>query len=677
MKAKSSSFDITDIDNSGIEPLSNDSGNPYIGDVLRQSPGRRQLLKGGLGLAASVFFTGGLTGCDVAPPPTRRDARNSLLGFAPIAISNKDSLVVPAGYRIEVFAPSGSPLNGIAPAYQADGGNTAADQEQQKGSNHDGMHFFPIDCRTGGESSSEGLLVTNHEYVDANILHAHGPTVVSLRPAEQVYKEMAAHGVSIQHIKRGQDGHWRVVTDSPYHRRITATTIMDIYGPARGHQNCQTAFSPSGEQARGTVNNCSHGVTPWNTYLAAEENWAGYFINHDSTLPREHRRYGISQMQSRYGWERADTDDSLCRRFNASRSAETAQQDYRNEPNTFGWMVEIDPFDPQSTPRKRTALGRFAHEGVIFAKAEEGRPVVCYSGDDSQFEYIYKFVSAEHYSAESAGGHLLDQGTLYVAHFSEDGSGQWLALDINDSTFQKQAQIAGVAFADQTDVLINARLAADVVGATKMDRPEWGAVHPQTRDVYFTLSNNSLRTQARTDAANPRAPNTNGHIIRWREADGNPEALSFNWDIFLLAGDVGTATDSNGSPQLSHPSIVLTQDNHFGSPDGLWFDQRGVLWIQTDTGGGQRSDRAFGNNQMLAADPTSGDIRRFLVGPRGCEVTGVISTPDLKTLFVNIQHPGGSSPPGQFTSHWPDGGASRPRSATVIITKMDDGLIGS
>lgn len=663
------------IDNSGIEPVSNDSDNRHISDVLASGQERRAVLKSGLGLVASLYFANGLTGCDLSKTQAQQHKGGALLGFEGIASSRADTISVPEGYQANVFAPWGSPLNGVSPAYRADGGNTAAEQEQQKGSHHDGMHFFPIDCRTGGESSSEGLLVMNHEYVDANIMHSNGPTLGSQRPAEEVYKEMAAHGVSIQHIKRDANGDWRAVSESPYHRRITGTSTMDIYGPVRGSSKCKTAFSPSGEQTRGTFNNCSHGVTPWHTYLAAEENWAGYFVNFDSSLPREHRRYGVSSRHSRYHWERAQPQASISLRFDASNRAPTAQQDFRNEPNTFGWMVEIDPFNPDSVPRKRTALGRFAHEGVIFAKVEEGKPVVCYSGDDSRFEYIYKFVSAEPYHAETAGGHLLDHGVLYVARFNDDGSGQWLALDINDPSFQQQAQAANVPFSDQADLLINARLAADVAGATKMDRPEWGAIHPETGDVYFTLTNNRERTADQVNAANPRANNTGGHIIRWRETDGDPAAKNFSWDIFLLAGEADKSTED--SPYATESQVTLNESNQLASPDGLWFDKRGVLWIQTDMSGYQRSDGPFGNNQMFAVDPASGEARRFLVGPSECEVTGVVSTPDLKTLFVNIQHPGEKSKPGAFTSHWPDGGRLRPRSATVIITKRDGGIIGS
>ncbi|MFT7399757.1 MAG: secreted PhoX family phosphatase, partial [Rheinheimera aquimaris] len=250
----------------------------------------------------------------------------------------------------------------------------------------------------------------------------------------------------------------------------------------------------------------------------------------------------------------------------------------------------------------------------------------------------------------------------------EDGSGDWLPLDINNADFMAKAAAAGVSFADQADILLNTRLAADVAGATKMDRPEWGAVHPETGEVYFTLTNNTRRTDAQIDAPNPRANNATGHIIRWNEREAQ-SALAFDWDIFLLAGDVGTETPGT--------ELTLTADNHLASPDGLWFDKNGLLWIQTDMSGSQQGEGPYGNNQMLVADPATRQIKRFLVGPTDCEVTGISATPDMKTLFVNIQHPGDRSEPGNFTSNWPDGGNSRPRSATVIVTKDDGGMIGS
>lgn len=673
---------VYEIDNSGIEPISNNSNNTSFAEIMTE---RRQFLKGSLSTAVAAFMGASLVACggdddnnsssssmssssSVASSSSAASSSVApLLGFTAIATNRNDAITVPAGYTATAFVPMGTPLTGSMPAYKADGSNTGAEMEQQVGAHHDGLHFFPMDAKTTGTNSSEGLLVMNHEYLDANVLHKNGPTLAATRPADEVRKEVAAHGVSVIHVRKN-GSNWEVVNGSPFNRRITGSTPMDIRGPAASSALLATKYSPNGTATRGTLNNCGHGVTPWNTYMTAEENWAGYFVNKDATQPREHKRYGVSTKNGRYYWELADSGADEYVRFDASTKGATAMDDYRNEPNTFGWMVEIDPFDPEARPQKRTALGRFAHEGVIFAPATEGEPVVCYSGDDSQNEYIYKFVSAEPFYKNTAGGWLLNSGTLYVAKFNADGTGEWLPLDITNSTFIAKAATAGVTFANQADVLINTRLAADVMGATKMDRPEWGAVHPTTGEVYFTLTNNTSRTEANVDAANPRASNTTGHIIRWNEdADKN----TFKWDIFLFGGDVGTTTGTGAN------AVTLTADNHFASPDGLWMAPNGVLWIQTDMSGSQQGSGPYGNNQMLAADPVTKQVKRFFVGPIDCEVTGVITTPDMKTMFVNVQHPGDRSTATNLTSNWPEGNGARPRSATVIVTKNDGGVIGS
>ncbi|SDW58094.1 PhoX family protein [Thiocapsa roseopersicina] len=408
--------------------------------------------------------------------------------------------------------------------------------------------------------------------------------------------------------------------------------------------------------------------------------------NIDIQVPREQSRYGVGTTSSRYGWETAIRGGDRYVRFDVSIKGIDATDDYRNEANGQGWVVEIDPFDPTSIPNKRTAMGRFAHEGCIFAPPQLGQPLAFYMGDDAQNEYIYKFVTKARYR-EGLNGNVLDEGTLYAARFNEDGSGDWLALDIHDPDFLAAAAAAGVDFQDQADVLVNTRLAADVVGATKMDRPEWGAAHPQTREVYMTLTNNSSRTLDNIDAANPRPNNLTGHIIRWREKGNRPFATRFDWDIFVLAGD---ADDSEVLPAEGGPA--LDGDNIFASPDGIWIDQHGILWIQTDMSGSQQGTGPFGENQMLAANPITGEIKRFLQGPFNQETTGVVSTPDGKNLFVNFQHPGDRSAVGSFTSNWPDSGAvyrhpgdapvlpasdgPRPRSATVVITREDGGVVG-
>ena len=661
------------------EPVVNHSSNTPFHQVLAARMQRRTVMKGSVGAALASVMGLGLAGCgsdddDDNGTSTGGSSANTDLGFNAVAVSTANEVVVPEGYSSITFLPWGTPITGSYPEYKADGTNTGADQEQQVGMHHDGLHFFPIDQKAGGNSSTEGLLVMNHEYINQSALHANGPTNAGdnggVRPADEVRKEIAAHGVSVVHIKRDTDGTWDVVFGSPFNRRITGNTEMDIRGPVRGYSKLVTTYSPDATETRGTLNNCAMGPTPWGTYLAAEENWHGYFANSDATQPREQTRHGVGSS-SRYDWELADSAADQYVRFNVSTTGAAATDDYRNEANTYGFMVEIDPFTPESKPQKRTALGRFGHEGVIFAPAKEGEPVVCYSGDDSRFEYIYKFVSSQPYYAATAGGYLLDEGTLYVARFNEDGSGDWLALDLDDADFAGKVAAAegGMVgdiqfdgFENQADVLLNTRLAADIAGATTMDRPEWGAVDPNSGEVYFTLTNNSNRGQPGFDdvnAANPNSPNATGHIIRWTEEGSDHTATSFDWDIFVFAGEQGTETVVDGEAVVS-----LNDDNIFNSPDGLWFDYNGRLWIQTD---GSDADPYF-NNMMLAANPETREIKRFFVGPQGCEVTGVVSTPDVKTMFVNIQHPDGN---------WPNAAESRPRDATVIVTKDDGGVIGA
>jgi secreted PhoX family phosphatase len=423
----------------------------------------------------------------------------------------------------------------------------------------------------------------------------------------------------------------------------------------------KTAFDRSGREVLGTYNGCANGYTPWGAYLTCEENWNFNFVNAGAISP-EHRRYGVGKGRG-YRWETADE------RFDAAR--------HPNEPNRFGWVVEIDPYEPQSKPVKRTALGRIKHEGAHPSVGADGR-IAFYMGDDESFEYIYKFVTAGAWDPanRAANRDLLDDGVLYAARFNTDGTGDWLALEHG-----KSGLTAANGFASQADVLVKTRQSADRVGATPMDRPEWGAVHPVTREVYMTLSNNSARgrdKQPGPDAANPRANNLFGHIIRWREDGDDVAATRFRWDLFALGG-----VPENADPAKRG----RFKGDAFGCPDGLWFDRRGVLWVQTDISPTAllRGDFApLGNNQVLAADPATGELRRFLVGPKGCEITGFTTTPDNRTAFVNIQHPGEN--PGEINdsdfpnanSNWPDfDPKGRPRSATVVIRRKDGGEIGT
>jgi len=654
----------------GDEPPCLDSGNPHFADLVAQRLKRRDVLAGGLAMAVVSVF--GRPGRAAAGEAGR-------MGFRPVPVGRTDAVTVPEGYRVQVILPWGEPILGRAPSFAV--GNNGDDQAMQVGSHHDGLHFFPIDGR-----SDDGLFVTNHEYVEVRLMHASAAglklgaddayLIEGRRPADDVLKEMNAHGVTVVRIRRNADGLWAAVPD-PRNRRVTALTPMELAGPVRGSDFVRTKYSPDGTRVRGTLNNCASGATPWNTYLAAEENWALYFRNDDTvngkpSQPREHSQYQVPRGKTRYHWELAEGGGEAFTRFDTSRRGTGPTEDYRNEPNTFGWMVEIDPFRPDTTPVKRTALGRFAHEGVVFAPAVEGKRVVCYSGDDAMFQFIYKFVSAQPYDKSNAGGHLLDDGTLYVARFNDDGSGDWLALALGQNGLTPEN-----GFHSQAEVLVNTRAAAKHVGATRMDRPEWGAIDPNSGAVYFTLTNNSKRAPEEVDKANPRAANHFGHIVRWMEADGDHAATRFRWDLFVIGGDAKSGRDVAGRP--------LDDDNLFACPDGLSFDAAGRLWIQTDI-----SDSAlnkgrygpFGNNAMLCADPQTGEIRRFLTGPLGQEITGAGMTPDGRTMFVNVQHPGGHTSAEEFAqgrlgSHWPDGGSAIPRSATLVITREDGGVIGT
>jgi secreted PhoX family phosphatase len=634
---------------------SNRSSNPSIHEV--SDPSRRIFLRGGLGAAASGLLAplagvGALAGCAATGPATE-----ALLGFESVAAGTADTITVPKGYSVQVIAAWGEPvgLSGDSPAFRWNAGNTAAEQEAQLGMHHDGIHWFRHPLMAS--SSTAGLLVMNHEYVDDGLLHADGTKTWS---AAKVRKAQAAHGVSVIEVEQ-KDGRWEIVRPSPWARRITAGTPMAIGGPAAGHALMQTQADPTGHRVLGTLNNCGSGVTPWGTYLTCEENFAFYFKGPDE--PDAHqRRWGLRKGDPvGYRWHEHDE------RFDAAR--------HPNEPNRFGWIVEIDPYDPSSTPVKRTALGRAAHEGATVAVTKEGRAVV-YSGEDARFEYIYKFVSRDRVrpGGARANADLLDHGTLYVARFEADGRGRWLPL-----THGREPLTAANGFADPGEVLIKTRQASDLLGATKMDRPEWIDIDQQGW-VYCTLTNNSNRggdKQPGVDAANPRANNTTGHIIRWKE-DGDFDAATFVWNHFVLAGDpANERADARGN----------VKGDAFACPDGLWTDARGVLWIQTDmsTSAMGKGDLArLGNNGMLAADPRTGEIRRFLVGPVGCEITGATATPDGRTMFINVQHPGESPSersdpdnPRRF-SNWPDHRPDgRPRSATVAICRDDDGVVGT
>ena len=645
---------------SSLDPSANvgvrNAAETSLAETMLADPFRRRLLSA----AALCAGSGALLAAGIPLPSLAASAGRAaggIINFNGIPVSTADAVTLAEGNAVSLLYAWGDPISD-GPRAHADASDDAAAQTQQAGMHHDGMHFFPF-IENGKPSSTHGLLCINHEYTDDGLLHSDG---MQNWNAGKVAKSKAAHGVSIIEVRHRKDG-WQVVRPSPLARRITADTPCRIAGPALGNQAMRTATDARGELVLGTLNNCAMGATPWGTYLTCEENFNGYFKG-PAKPDANQKRYGLSENGAGFRWHEYDE------RFDATR--------HPNEPNRFGWVVEIDPWNPEQAPIKRTALGRFKHEGATATLARDGRAVI-YMGDDERFEYVYKFVSRDRYRAGNPGNAtLLDNGTLYVARFDDNGKGRWLPLRHGEK-YPNGALTADNGFNDQGDVVIRCRQAADLAGATKMDRPEWIAVHPKTGEVYVTLTNNSKRGTPEIPglgAANPRAENVFGHIVRWRENAHDAASTAFEWDIFALAGD----------PQNPDPNRQGNiHGDAYGSPDGLWFDPSGRLWIQTDVSTSVLNKGEYanlGNNQMLVADVKSGETRRFLTGPKGCELTGITATPDGKTLFVNIQHPGEPaserSDPGKpnAVSAWPanqfaEAVAGRPRSATIVITRSD------
>lgn len=654
-----------------------ESASPSLQQLLQARISRRDTLRGGLGFAATTIFAGaGLTACGGDDDGGGGNTDAARLSFRSVAGSSADQVIVPEGYEAQVIVPWGTPILPGAPAFDP-ASNTAADQAQQTGQSHDGLRLFPLD---DSQNSDRVLLALNHEIARAVLFPEPGrtedgdghPTV-----PDEVRKQINAQGVSLVELERNADGRWNLVMDGR-NRRITTATPIRMSGPAAGSDFLITPFSPSGTMTRGTANNCGRGFTPWGTYLACEENFQAYFTTGEplDQRPREKARYGINDVGFGFFWGAlaGQGENGEFARFDVTPSGSGSTDDYRNEANNFGWIVEIDPMDPSATPVKRTAMGRMRHEGAEPGLVEAGKPIAFYQGDDQNGEYFYKFVTAENFDPDNPNRDMLDNGTLYVAQFAADGTGTWLPLAFGEGP------LVAPDFTNQADVLINTRSAADAVGATPMDRPEWSTTDPNTGEIYLTLTNHDergLEGFEETDAVNPRPTNVYGHVIRLAESGNASAATSFTWDIFVF-----------GASSLSDPEVNrsgLTVENEFGGPDGLWFDPRGVLWVQTDHGLGNAPLRSSTNNQMLAvipaglADSTEGvsasvitpdnqaSLKRFLVGPVGCEVTGIDLTADSRNLFVNIQHPEGA---------WPrDDSTDVPRSATVVIRRTDGGEI--
>jgi uncharacterized protein len=590
---------------------------------------RRAFLGGGV----AAFVMGSISPVGPALATNRLD-------FQAVAANTLDTVTVPRGYNWHVVTKWGEPMWSDVPDFNDVTRGTAASQAKAFGDNNDGMALFT--------QADRHVLAVNNEYANQSIIFGNRADGKP-KTKDDVLKGKAAHGVSIVEVAQ-KNGRWSILKDSLLNRRITPDTRMDIIGPARGHALMKTDEDPTGSTTRGTWSNCGNGRTPWGTYLTCEENFNGYFTSSDTGFrrSREHKRYGVRIKGWGYGWASVDP------RFDFAKNP--------NDPNRVGYVVEIDPFNPKSTPRKLTALGRFKHENAELVVADNGR-VVVYMGDDERGEFLYKYISDAKYVAGGDNASLLETGKLFAAKFHDDGRGEW--RELNPAT---------TGMASQAVVCIYTRLAASNVGATTMDRPEWVAANPHKAEIYCALTNNKNRgrktnrggDEMPVGGPNPRAVNKYGQIVRWRPDDGNHTSAGFDWDLFVLAGNPTAHTGANRG------SSNITADNMFNSPDGLAFDNMGLLWIQTDGKISNKGDFAdMGNNQMLVGDPQTGEIRRFLVGPIGCEVTGSTWSADRRTMFVGIQHPG-----ARGGSHFPDGGQSVPRSSVIAIRRDDGKVIG-
>jgi hypothetical protein len=639
---------VTDADDIGSNPTANC---PLI-EIAKRRYSRRAALRG-LGVTGAAGLFVGLLGAH----GSQAGEGQSSLTFEEIEYGIQDGLQLAKGYRADVLIRWGDKLVKGAPAFDPSA-PSAAQQAMQFGYNCDFIGFLPLP--QGSSASDRGLLCVNHEYTNAELMFPDltEENKLDKLTADQVAVEMAAHGHSIAEIKKAGDGRWQVVEASRYNRRITATTPMALTGPAAGSDRLKTAADPAAKTVLGTINNCAGGVTPWGTILICEENFNDYFGGDPEPLPEAaaFRRYGI-KGEPGYAWWKYEA------RFDVSKEP--------NEPNRFGWVVEIDPFDPASTPMKRTALGRFKHEGATVVVNKSGH-VVVYMGDDERFDYIYRFVSKDKFDPanRAANMKLLEEGTLSVAKFSADGKLAWLPLVHGQGPLTEAN-----GFKSAADVMIETRRAADLLGATPMDRPEDVEADPVTGRVYAVLTNNAKRGYDKIDAANPRADNVAGHILELvppggKGKDADHAAAEYGWDLFLVAGNPlwGTTLYGKGT----------SKNGWLACPDNVAFDPKGRLWIATDQGGAQKK---FGLGDGLYGTDVAGDgravTRKFLAVPRDAETCGPCFTPDGKTLFIAVQHPGEGSTFAEPSTRWPDFDAKTPpRPSVIAIVKEDGGEIG-
>jgi uncharacterized protein len=622
----------------------NPSTQPAIAQIIGGRLSRRTMLKGMAG--AGAF---GLFGCSTM-------GNAAPLSFTEVGRTTDDRHHLAPGYNAQVLIRHGDPIRAGGPQFRP-GQQTGAEQEQQFGADNDFLAYMPLP--RGSRSSTRGLLGVNHENHRA-LLSFPGVKSVAQLTREQCEVQMAAQGFSIIEIEK-QRRDWRLVGTSRYNRRICANTEMRVAGPAAGHARMRTQADPAGTRVFGTFNNCAGGTTPWGTILTAEENVQIYFTGDAGQGPEaaSRKRYNITGRNARYeAWGRHFD------RFNLDKEP--------NEPNRFGWIVEIDPYDPKSTPVKRTALGRAAHECATQALSHDGR-VAFYSGDDARMEYVYKFVTDGRYdpARPEANRDLLDRGVLYVARFEANGRMRWLPLVHGQGPLT-----AANGFHSQADVVIDARRAGDLVGATPMDRPEDVEAHPVTGRVYVVLTFNEARKPDQVNPANPRPGNKFGHIVEIVPplVNGRPDhaATECDWGFFLLGGNPAEA--SHGA-RYGGP---VSANGWVAAPDNVAFDPNGRIWISTD---GQDDAAGFNDSLYAAAvsGPQRGVTRAFFNGPRGSEICGPEFTPDGKTLFLSVQHPGDEkgSTFDKPSTRWPDfRDGVPPRSAVLAITKSDGGEIG-
>lgn len=602
---------------------------------------RRKFLQTGSVASMAVFF-----GASSTPLLAKKQ---DLLGFSQIPISTKDNLVVPKGYEAHVMVKWGDPLFTKALPFDETKKITksyANNASKVFGDNTDGMQMYSL------SGDDNALLVVNQEYMNPELMFEHNGKKMT---ANDVLYEQKSVGITVMEVKRNKNKTYSLIKNSKFNRRIDALSLFELSGPVKGTNAVKTKDDKEGKFVLGTFNNCGCGKTPWGTYLSCEENFDDFFGSSDKAykFSKSFKRYGFSTKGSGYDWYKFDD------RFDVSKNP--------NEPNRHGWIIEFDPKNPNAVPKKRTALGRFKHENAEVVIAKNGK-VVVYSGDDEVNEFVYKFVSKNKFNAQdkTKNTDILDEGTLYVARFDGEknafrGNLKWLEL-----SFGKNGLTRKNGFKDQADVLINVRLAASFLGATPMDRCEWIAATPNQKAIYATFTNNKKRQEA--DASNPRVKNRYGQILKWQPKNGNHASINFKWNVFVLAGN---PLVKNG---LYKGSKNINKDNMFNSPDGLKFDKFGRLWIQTDGSYSNKDDYlGMGNNQMLCANPITGEIKRFLTGPIACEITGLAFSQDSKTMFIGVQHPGEDLK----GSNWPEGGKKTPKSAVVVVTKKDGGIIGT